>query len=243
MTASVRIADYYKNGWPHVHGWIDDAALAALEAGATYQEELGISGNGLEVGVFQGRSFLGICAALRPGETAIAIDIFDDQALNVDKSGHAADLHSIFSANVEKYAPDAINVDIFPADSMALRPDDILARTSDRFRIISIDGGHTAEHVMNDLALAAEILVNGALIILDDWMSPHWPGVQEGYVRYMANANKRLAPVYYVENKLFMTTISHQPAMKAYFSEHYRRRSSLEVREVLSGSFRFLSAV
>jgi hypothetical protein len=243
MSAQLRIDDYYRQGWPHIEGWIDKKALDAIATAATYQELHGIDGNALEIGVFQGRSFLGICAAMRPRERAVALDIFDDQSLNFDHSGAAANLMQAFRTNVDRYASPSVKIDIFTADSLALRAEDILARTRARCRIISIDGGHTAEHVMNDLALASDILVNGAVIILDDWMSPHWPGVQEGYVRYMTNANRRLAPVFFVENKLFLTTISHQPAMKAYFAEHYPLWQQMSVREVQSGPFHFFSAV
>jgi hypothetical protein len=238
-----RINQYFTSGWRDVEGWINRHALAAIGAGATYQEILGITGDGLEIGVFQGRSFLGICAALSPGDTAVAVDIFDDQSLNFDGSGKAANLMQIFTDNVAAHAPKDVKVEVMAADSLALQPQDILARAQQRFRIISIDGGHTAEHVMNDLALASAMLVNGALVILDDWMSPHWPGVQEGYVRYMANANTRLAPVFYVENKLFMTTISHQPNMRDFFGRSYKFREQMDVREVQSGAFKFLSAI
>lgn len=244
MDVISRIANYKADIWPHVEGWIGDGGLAALETGCRYQEELGITGNGLEIGVYHGRFFLALCSALRAGEKCVAIDIFDNQALNVDGSGQASNLHQKFTSNLDRYAPNAADIEVYAADSMALTPADILKKGGDeRYRLISIDGGHTAEHVMNDLALASEILVNGALIILDDWMSPHWPGVQEGYVRFMMNANRRLAPAFYIENKLFMTTISHQAAMTDFFAEHFKHRGDLDIRPVRSGAFRFLSAV
>jgi len=52
------------------------------------------------------------------------------------------------------------------------------------YRLISIDGGHTAETTAHDVAIAAEALAPGGVIILDDCFNEMWPGVSEGVHRY-----------------------------------------------------------
>jgi hypothetical protein len=52
-------------------------------------------------------------------------------------------------------------------------------------KFFSIDAGHTAQHASNDLTLAQEVLVLGGVIALDDYMSAHWPGVTEGFYRFV----------------------------------------------------------
>jgi hypothetical protein len=39
-------------------------------------------------------------------------------------------------------------------------------------------------------------------------MSVHWPGVTEGFHRFMGTQNRRLKPLLYFQNKLFLTTVS-----------------------------------
>ena len=75
-------------------------------------------------------------------------------------------------------------------------------------KFFSIDAGHTLQHTFNDLCLAQEVLVPGGIVALDDYMSPHWPGVTEGYYRFTGSANRRLKPLSYFQNKLFLTTVS-----------------------------------
>src|SRR5260370_624169 len=79
-------------------------------------------------------------------------------------------------------------------------------------KFLSIDAGHTIQHACNDLHLAQEILVPGGIVALDDYMSPHWPGVTEGFYRFMSAENRRLKPFMYFQNKLFLTTISEYAA-------------------------------
>ncbi|MEG4311023.1 MULTISPECIES: hypothetical protein [unclassified Microcoleus] len=48
----------------------------------------------------------------------------------------------------------------------------------------------------------------GGVVILDDYYNQEWPGVHEGFIKYMIFHNKNLAPFAYHGNKLFLTTIS-----------------------------------
>ena len=126
---------------------------------------------------------------------------------------------------------------------MVTRAADLIELAPHRgYRLISVDGGHTAEHVMNDLELAADIVVGGGVIFLDDWSSPHWPGVFEGYDRFMANRNRSLAPFLYADNKLLLTTIGHQPAMVEHMRAHFTPWPNQRMAEVSSHGFRFISA-
>jgi len=58
------------------------------------------------------------------------------------------------------------------------------------------DAGHTIQHACNDLHLVQEVLVPGGIVALDDHMSVHWPGVTEGFYRFMYTQNRRLKPLY-----------------------------------------------
>ncbi|PAK22460.1 hypothetical protein CJD44_35235 [Streptomyces sp. alain-838] len=54
------------------------------------------------------------------------------------------------------------------------------AAVSDRaYGVIVVDGDHSAEGVRQDLQWAEEIAAPGAVVVLDDFGDPNWPGVKE----------------------------------------------------------------
>ena len=52
-------------------------------------------------------------------------------------------------------------------------------------RLFSIDGGHTAAITEKDLQTAAECLVDGGAVILDDVFNEAFPAVSEGLLSYL----------------------------------------------------------
>jgi hypothetical protein len=60
--------------------------------------------------------------------------------------------------------------------------------------------------------------VPGGILALDDYMSVHWPGVTEGFYRFMQSQNRRLKPFLYFQNKLFLTTVSEHGRCLRQFS-------------------------
>lgn len=240
-----RLSKYRSEVYDNVYGWLGGKAVDALEIIGNYHAEHGVKGDALEIGVFQGKFFLALAAAVEPEEVTVGIDIFSDQFLNVDNSGAPEeDLLSIFNGNVEKYAPNARQLRIITGDSMVTRAADLIDIAPTKgYRFISVDGGHTAEHVVNDLLLAADLVVSGGVVFLDDWSSPHWPGVVEGYDRFMSNLNRNLAPFLYTDNKLFLTTIGHQQSVLKYMRERFTPWPGQRVADVKSHGFPFMSAV
>ena len=51
-----------------------------------------------------------------------------------------------------------------------------------KFRLFSVDGGHTRELTVNDLTVAASHLEEGGIIILDDITNLAWPQVIDGFL-------------------------------------------------------------
>lgn len=90
-------------------------------------------------------------------------------------------------------------------------------------------GGHNVKHVINDMSLAQELIVPGGVILLDDFLGPHWPRVSEGFFEYMRVANRRLAPFLIFQNKLFLTTYSEHPQFSAKFRKLIDRAVGSEI--------------
>lgn len=203
-----------------VDGWMGGNIHQVVIAADKFQKSHGIDGDIIEIGIHHGRLFFVLAAAAREHEACIAVDIFDNQALNVDHSGSGS--KKIFLEHLDSVFPHLKGkVRIVEGDSMGLTTPTIREKLGTaKVRLFSIDGGHTRLHAINDLVLAQELVVGGGLVLLDDFFGPHWPEVTEGFFEFMARYNRRLAPVMFFENKLFLTTFSEHQMMLDMFAEH-----------------------
>jgi SAM-dependent methyltransferase len=173
------------------------------------QRKNGISGNVAEIGVYHGKLLLALAHLAPPGSTVLAIDVFDEQQWNLDGSGEGS-LEAL-RENIDRYGPSGRDYRVVKADSLALTAYDknLIMTEAGPFRMFSVDGCHTAEHVFNDLLTAQDLLSPGGVIILDDYMQPHWPGVTEAVHRFYAFGVPRVKPFLYCDHKLYLTHYGH----------------------------------
>ncbi|MGL4636639.1 MAG: class I SAM-dependent methyltransferase [Beijerinckiaceae bacterium] len=183
-----------------VPGWLDPYSASFIASLARIQREAGMTGPVVEIGVHMGRLFILLKLLTSGQEKALAIDIFADQHLNVDQSGHG-DMAE-FGANIARYAT-AENLEIIQRSSLDVTREDILSQVG-ACRLFSIDGGHTEECTLNDLRLAERSLMDGGVVILDDYFNPSWPDVSTGAARYFLETGSRLRPFAISPNKLFL---------------------------------------
>ena len=197
-----------------IQGWVGDRIYQIVDFIKIYHEQHDIRGDIAEIGVHHGKLFVIMAAVSRPDETCVAVDVFEDQQLNVDSSGNGS--RAVFEGHLKTHFPELLDrVKIIACDSMSITPGTAAAKLSRRgVRLFSIDGGHTTAHVVNDLSIAQELLVGSGIVMLDDFLGPMWPSVSEGFFKYMSIANRRLAPILVFQNKLFLTTFSeHEQVM------------------------------
>nr|WP_272876824.1 class I SAM-dependent methyltransferase [Neoroseomonas terrae] len=170
------------------------------------QADAGIAGHGAEIGVFHGKFFIALASLLPPDGKMTALDVFDDQSKNIDGAGEGS-LEKIKS-NVAAYGRCDIDHVYIATDSTALTALDRVNLVRDRgpFRLFSVDGCHTVEHTLSDLRTAEDCLSSGGVIILDDFMHPHWPGVTQAASLFCAGV-PRVAPFLYAHHKLFMVGV------------------------------------
>lgn len=213
-TDTAAFSRYVGGAHKRVDGWLSalDAHLTALIA--QIQAEDGTAGSVGEIGVHHGRLFIALALAARPGERAFAVDLFEDQAGNIDRSGEGDE--TLFKRNMARFGVDATRVDTFRGNSLKLSWPAIEARVGARARLFSVDGGHTAEVAANDLFIAEDGLHDRGVIILDDYFNVEFPAVSEAMNKVMAERPGRLAAFAIGDNKLFLS----RPAAAA----HYRNR-------------------
>jgi hypothetical protein len=217
---------YRAIGQRFVTGFLQPEILTVLDALNAAQRTKQVSGAVAEIGVHHGKLFIGLRLLQRPGEKSVAIDIFGDQELNVDGSGHGD--YEKFANNVKLWSS-MDDVVVHQGDSTKLEPAKLRELAGGDIRFFSVDGGHTDEIVYSDMKLAEATLTEGGIVIADDVFNEYWPGVATGTLRYLSDGAK-LAPFLIGFNKVFFA--------HAEYSEFYRG----EVESALSGKLLLATA-
>jgi SAM-dependent methyltransferase len=194
---------YWEHGFPHIEGWVSPDHGPMLALIGQIQTDQGITGHVGEIGVYHGKFLIGLSHIAGAGAKVTALDVFEDQAKNIDGAGQG-DLAQLKS-NIERYGPADRDYAFVKADSIALTESDKVSIMRDRgpFRVFSVDGCHTAEHTYNDLLTGQEFLAPGGVMILDDFMHPHWPGVTEAAHMFYDRTVPRVKPFLYCHHKLY----------------------------------------
>lgn len=205
-TREQRLEHFRSEIYGCVEGWLGDRMWQIVDVIGAILDNNGVRGNVAEFGVHHGL-FLFLLNALRNNdEECFAIDVFDEQHLNLDNSGRGSLI--AFRSHIETLlGSEQRFFRIVQRDTMSFSTAQAIELFGSKgVKFFSIDAGHTILHARNDLHLAQEVLVPGGIIALDDYMSVHWPGVTEGFYRFMQSENRRLRPFLYFQNKLFLTT-------------------------------------
>lgn len=195
------LQNYVNHGFKNIEGWCSLLTLEVLD----HLTDIGINkaGGSLEIGIHHGKLFLALNSIIDSTEKSYAVDIFDKQNLNVDRSGQGN--LAIFQEHLKKYdRHQGKNVNILTEDSTTLSPSDF----DSKFRFISVDGGHTSQHLISDLSLAEKVMMPEGVVIVDDWFNIGWPQVTEGLMVYMNNKGP-LIPFAVSPNKMWMAKVSH----------------------------------
>jgi hypothetical protein len=217
MENQCALLEYEQTGYKEITGWMGAGLFPLLQLCNSTQEAMSEKGGAVEIGVHHGQFFIALNQLCKADELSLAIDVFDAQHLNIDGSGAGSLQH--FKENLSKYCCHAgRNVTILAKDSTTLRPADILGELLTRPRLFSIDGGHTVEHTMHDLALANECISDFGVIFLDDILNPQWLGVVEGVCRYLMRS-PTIFPFAINSNKLFLCRMSAYKYYLQAFSE------------------------
>jgi hypothetical protein len=193
-----------------IAGWFARPDREIFAALLTLQNGSGLRGGVAEIGLHHGRSFIALALALREGEMAYGIDIFDQQDLNRDASGRGA--RDRVEGNLRACGVPASRFHLDARSSEFVTPTEILS-VAGPIRFFSIDGGHWASIVKSDLSLADATIAPHGVVALDDFLRSEWPDVSRGFFEWFAAAPRDLVPVAIGFNKIYLA----RPA----FAERY----------------------
>jgi hypothetical protein len=220
--------NYALNGFDKVQGWCSKPLLQFLSLIDNFQSLNGVRGAVGEIGVQDGKLFIALHNLLREGERSLAIDVFEDYHLNVDKSGHAK--RDTFKENITKYCASPELCDQLQSDSMDIGFYEIsnIIRTYGKFRLFSVDGSHTTDHTIHDIFIAENLICNGGVVLVDDYYNPYWPEVHQAVAHLMINKRMKLVPLFYQCGKLFFTTAAFADNYKKLLVEYFRGKNKNE---------------
>ena len=183
-----------------VQGYMTSLDARLIAALLKYQDENTIEGHLCEIGVHHGRLFLMLALARREGERALAIDLFEDDAINANTQ-HAGRDGALF-ANARRLGIELSEEETFKTSSLDVKPSDILARTTGRIRFFSVDGCHLYREVENDLRLAESTLTPDGIIAVDDFFNPNWADVSFATYDFLRETGKWVP--FAITSKLFL---------------------------------------
>jgi hypothetical protein len=215
------LSAYLRQRFPTVPGWCRAEAFLACATLAARRESLE-AGGVFEIGVHKGRFFAGLVLLAGPSERHLGIDLFEAGHLRLDSSGLGADRTALDGLLATACADHP--VEIRAVDSLSIGPVERvrLANEFGQFAFISIDGGHTAEHVYCDFETAEALVAPGGIVMIDDYYSARWPGVHEAVTRHFHMRIPRLVPFAFFARKLWLTTPSHHAIMFAAMEAEFR---------------------
>ena len=176
---------YLTEGYERVRGMSSRFSAAICGHLIRRQSALGISGELVEIGTFEGRFFVAMALGLAPGEKALGIDRFDWPNAEVERR---------FLANCAAYGISSDHFSAWKADSQKITTSDLRAKLGNRpVRFVHIDSLHTRECLTSDLELVDPVLHPAGIVCLDDMLHPGYPMVVTAVFDYFVrHPEKRL---------------------------------------------------
>jgi hypothetical protein len=227
-----KLGRYLSSGRKRVEGWMARVDAEVFSDALESQNERGVIGGSMEIGIHHGKSFIPLSLCMRPGEVAIAIDIFDRQDLNIGSKSGSGNFGR-FLSNVRQHGNEHC-IRVIPRSSLEVRPDQIREMTPE-LRFVSVDGGHWYDVVLNDLRLAAACAGEDCVIAVDDVFNPDYAEVVAAYFAWQA-AEPNFIPFAASHGKLYLCRPGAQSIYQgALMDNPYLKYNRKKVLEYMGG--------
>lgn len=190
-------------------GWFFPRSIAIWDCLLSYQRELSIAGNVLEIGVWRGRSALLAAMHAQAGEQCL----FVDPALHAKTEEllqHATPARCEFVGDV----------------SAALHRSPRMTSEARTYRWIHIDGEHSGTAVYDDLTIGLQLLHERGVLVIDDFFNPVWPQITSAALAFCARHAHELAMFLVADNKGYFC----RPRQQAMYMRYLRERMFQELK-------------
>lgn len=168
---------YLSQSYERVRGMSSRFAAAICGHLIRRQSALGIGGELVEIGTFEGRFFIAMALGLAPGEKALGIDRFDWPNAGVEAR---------FLANCAAHGLASDRYLSWKADSREITAGDLREKLAQRpVRFVHIDSHHSRACLTNDLELVDPLLHRDGIVCLDDMLHPGYPMLAAAVFAYL----------------------------------------------------------
>ena len=157
----------YQREFAEIEGWFLPEAQAAWDFLLLQQAAMGVRGDFIEIGVWQGKSALLGALHLRSDETAILVDI--QELRDVEER-----IKSLAGPRVSS----------FVGKSSEFRRSRLFQEVS-HCRWFHIEGDHSGFSTATDLEIAAHVVGDRGVICVDDFFSPRYPQLTAAVYRFL----------------------------------------------------------
>jgi len=177
------VGNFFDDQYLSINGMSSQLAARCMAEILIWQGEAGLSGAVLELGVFEGRTFV-LMALAATGDAVTGIDTFvhpDDD--KIDR----------FRRNLDRFGIDQARVREIKASTLEVSAASLLSTMGSVARFIHVDADHTYESVKHDIALAHQCLAPEGVLCLDDVLHPVYPGLTLAVHEYLqGNSDLRI---------------------------------------------------
>jgi lipopolysaccharide biosynthesis glycosyltransferase/predicted O-methyltransferase YrrM len=170
-----------------VRGYLQLTQAHAIGALLDQQSRAGVTGALAEIGLYFGKTFIGLARAARGEEKVFGVDPL--------KIG-AQDLQPELTRNLKSHL-NQVELDrvvVRRALSTDLGAMDWMRSLGQAARFVHLDGHHARATILHDLQLAASWLAKGGLVVIDDFLNELHPDLTSGILDGL-EAHPQLEPV------------------------------------------------
>jgi len=168
---------FLAGGYMQIRGMSSRFAAAICGHVIKRQSDIGIGGDILEIGTFEGRFFVAMAKLLQAGEHALGIDVFTWPSEKV---------YDHFVENCANHGLKPGSTTAWKVDTLKISAAELRAKLpAGRARFVHVDGEHNAECLRNDLELAHAVLHPDGVIALDDMLHPGYPTLIVTVIEYL----------------------------------------------------------
>jgi hypothetical protein len=193
--------EYREGGYREVPGWLRSIDIELFDRILAAQLEHDIKGHMLEIGCYEGKSAIMLGYGLRENERLTVCDLFEIPPGAIPVEGLDAYQGLTADSFRRRYmVHHSTGPVIYGVASNRLR-DHLQVR---QFRFIHIDGGHAYSVVAYDIDTAVAVAAPDCVVVLDDYRSPHTPGVAAAF--WSAVGRRDLYPFLLSEGKAYCAT-------------------------------------
>ena len=197
-----------------------------------------------EIGVYQGKFFIGLAKTFSSPSGHVAIDVFDMQQFNIGGAGEGN--KELFLQNLMAQGVDANDLHLMTRDSLSLdiRDTTEMLERFGGFRFFSIDGCHEVLHTTNDIEFAMSVTHPQGIIAVDDYMNAHWPGVMEAVAKMYLLREFAFVPLLFTCNKLLLCSRSVLDDYREHVASHIAAHfPETRMKEVVRFGYKTLTII